>query len=91
MKEKKSPATAPATTPAATTGALFGKDNYRWMIIGIVLVAVGILLMSGGKSSDPNVFKAEEVYSFRRITLAPIIILIGLGIEVYAIFKKPKA
>lgn len=87
MKEKKSPAPA----PAATTGALFGKDNYRWMIIGIVLVAVGILLMSGGKSADPNVFKAEEVYSFRRITLAPIIILIGLGIEVYAIFKKPKA
>ena len=90
MKEKKAPATA--TTPAAaTTGALFGKDNYRWMIIGIVLVALGILLMSGGKSADPNVFKSEEVYSFRRITLAPIIILIGLGIEVYAIFKKPKA
>lgn len=62
-----------------------------WMIIGIVLVAVGILLMSGGKSADPNVFKDNEVYSFRRITLAPIIILIGLGIEVYAIFKKPKA
>ena len=89
MKEKKAP--APATTPAATTGALFGKDNYKWMIIGIVLVAIGILLMAGGKSADPNVFKSDEVYSFRRITLAPIIILIGLGIEVYAIFKKPKA
>lgn len=89
MKEKKAPSSA--TTPAANAGALFGKDNYRWMIIGIVLVAVGILLMSGGKSADPNVFKSDEVYSFRRITLAPIIILIGLGIEVYAIFKKPKA
>ena len=89
MKEKKAP--APAATPAATTGALFGKDNYKWMIIGIVLVAIGILLMAGGKSADPNVFKSDEVYSFRRITLAPIIILIGLGIEVYAIFKKPKA
>ena len=88
MKEKK--ASAPAATPA-TTGALFGRDNYKWMIIGIVLVAVGILLMAGGKSADPNVFKSDEVYSFRRITLAPIIILIGLGIEVYAIFKKPKA
>jgi hypothetical protein len=92
MKEKKqATSTAPVTTPTATTGALFGRDNYKWMIIGIVLVAVGILLMSGGKSADPNVFKADEVYSFRRITLAPIIILIGLGIEVYAIFKKPKA
>jgi hypothetical protein len=47
--------------------------------------------MSGGKSADPNVFKNEEVYSFRRITIAPILILLGLGIEVYAIFKKPKA
>jgi hypothetical protein len=89
MKEKKAPATAPA--PAATTGNLFSKDNYIWMIAGIVLVVVGILLMSGGKSPDPNVFKDNEVYSFRRITLAPILILIGLGIEVYAIFKKPKA
>ena len=91
MKEKKQ-ATAHAPAPAATTsGNLFGKENYMWMIIGIVLVAIGILLMSGGKSADPNVFKADEVYSFRRITLAPIVILIGLGIEVYAIFKKPKA
>jgi hypothetical protein len=46
--------------------------------------------MSGGKSTDPNVFKENEVYSVRRITIAPIIILLGLGIEVYAIFKKPK-
>jgi Protein of unknown function (DUF3098). len=61
------------------------------MLAGIVLVAIGILLMAGGKSEDPNVFKANEVYSFRRITLAPIVILLGLGIEIYAIFKKPKA
>jgi hypothetical protein len=89
MKEKKhAPTPAPVTT---TTGNLFSKENYYWMIAGIALVAIGILLMSGGKSADPNVFKADEVYSFRRITLAPILILIGLGIEVYAIFKKPKA
>ena len=89
MKEtKKAPAPAPV---ASTTGSLFGKENYMWMIAGIALVAIGILLMSGGKSADPNVFKENEVYSFRRITLAPIIILIGLGIEVYAICKKPKA
>lgn len=90
MKEKKQ-APAPAPAPAATSGNLFSKENYYWMIAGIVLVAIGILLMSGGKSADPNVFKPNEVYSFRRITLAPILILIGLGIEVYAIFKKPKA
>ena len=90
MKEKKQ-APAPASASPTTTGNLFSKDNYIWMIAGIVLVVLGILLMSGGKSPDPNVFKDNEVYSFRRITLAPILILIGLGIEVYAIFKKPKA
>mgnify|MGYP001194588462 CR=1 FL=1 len=84
MKEKKQ---TPATSSA---GNLFGKDNYIWMIAGLVLVSIGLLLMAGGKSDDPNVFLPEEVYSFRRITLAPIVILLGLGIEVYAIFKKPK-
>jgi hypothetical protein len=75
------------TAPAAS---LFTRDNYIWMIAGIILVGIGIILMSGGKSDDPNVFKENEVYSFRRITVAPILILLGLGIEVYAIFKKPK-
>jgi hypothetical protein len=60
------------------------------MIAGIILVAIGIILMAGGKSDDPNVFKANEVYSVRRITIAPILILLGLGVEVYAIFKRPK-
>jgi len=81
MKEKKQ--IAPAVN-------LFSKDNYIWMIAGVVLVALGIILMSGGKSTDPNVFRDNEVYSVRRITIAPIVILLGLGIEVYAIFKKPK-
>jgi NhaP-type Na+/H+ or K+/H+ antiporter len=81
MKEKKQ--IAPAVS-------LFSKDNYIWMIAGVVLVALGIILMSGGKSTDPNVFRENEVYSVRRITIAPIVILLGLGIEVYAIFKKPK-
>jgi hypothetical protein len=83
MKEVKK-----QTAPAAS---LFNKDNYIWMIAGIILVAIGIILMAGGKSDDPNIFKENEVYSFRRITIAPIVILLGLGIEVYAIFKKPKA
>jgi hypothetical protein len=83
MKETKK-----TTAPAAS---LFTKDNYMWMIAGIIVMAIGIILMAGGKSDDPNVFKDNEVYSTRRITIAPILILLGLGVEVYAIFKKPKA
>ncbi len=70
---------------------LFYKDNYLWMGIGIAIVLLGFLLMAGGKSSDPNVFNEDEVYSFRRITLAPILIIAGLMVEVYAIMKRPKA
>lgn len=70
---------------------LFTKDNYIWMAVGIAIVLLGFLLMSGGKSADPKVFDESEVYSFRRITLAPILIMAGLMVEVYAIMKKPKA
>jgi hypothetical protein len=68
---------------------LFGKLNLRWMAIGAVVILAGILLMAGGKSTDPNVFSDSEVYSFRRITVAPLLIIAGLLIEVYAIMKKP--
>ncbi len=70
--------------------ALFSRDNYMWMLIGVAMIAVGMLLMAGGKSSDPNVFDANEVYSARRITVAPLLILAGLVVEIYAIFKSPK-
>ena len=66
----------------------FGKSNYTWMLIGAACIVIGMLLMSGGKSPNPNVFDPNEVYSFRRITLAPIVIIIGFVIEIYAIFKK---
>jgi hypothetical protein len=66
----------------------FGKSNYTWMLVGAALILAGMLLMAGGKSLDPNVFNADEVYSFRRITLAPILIIAGFCIEVFAIFKK---
>ena len=69
---------------------LFDKENYMWMIGGVALIFIGFLLMSGGKSPDPHKFNYDEIYSFRRITLAPIVILIGFGIEVFAIMKKPK-
>jgi uncharacterized membrane protein len=70
---------------------LFAKENYTWMIIGAVVIALGMFLMSGGKNTDPNVFDTNQVYSTTRITVAPIVIVIGLLIEVYAIFKKPKS
>ncbi|MBV8254199.1 MAG: DUF3098 domain-containing protein [Chitinophaga sp.] len=69
---------------------IFPKENYRIMLIGIIVIIVGFLLMLGGKSTDPNTFNASEVYSFRRITLAPIVIVGGLLIEVYAIMRRPK-
>lgn len=67
---------------------VFGKKNYIMMAIGIAVIAFGFILMSGGGSDDPNVFN-PAIYNFRRIRLAPTIILIGFGIEVYAILLDP--
>lgn len=67
----------------------FGKENYRLMLIGLAFIVVGFLLMIGGGSSDPTKFN-PEIFSFRRITLAPILILAGYVIEIFAIMKKPK-
>jgi len=72
------------------TDTLFGKDNILWMLIGVAVMVLGIFLMSGGKSEDPNVFDVNKVYSTTRITIAPILIIVGLLIEVYAIMKKSK-
>lgn len=69
---------------------LFTKENYTWMLIGGVVIALGMMLMSGGRSADPKVFDTKEVYSTTRITIAPILIIFGLLVEVYAIFRKPK-
>ena len=66
------------------TEFLFGKKNYVWMLIGLAVIAVGFVLMSGGGSEDPAIFN-EEIYNFRRIRLAPTVVLIGFAIEVYAI------
>jgi len=67
---------------------LFGKRNYIIMIIGVVIILFGFLLMAGGGSDDPSVFN-EDIYNFRRIRLAPTIVLIGLAVEVYAIMANP--
>ncbi len=68
---------------------LFGKENYKWMVIGLVVMAIGFFLMAGGKSSDPNVFQDKDVYSTTRITIAPLLIIAGLIIEIFAIMRKP--
>ncbi len=68
---------------------LFGKRNYIIMLVGILVIALGFILMAGGGSDDPTVFN-EEIYNFRRIRLAPTLVLIGLAIEIYAIFANPK-
>jgi len=79
-----------ATEKSNTTkrSLTFGKDTYLWMGIGFALVILGMLLMSGGRGDDPAVFDESVIYSFRRITLAPIVILAGLGTVIYAILKK---
>lgn len=64
-------------------------ENYKLMLIGFVIVVVGFILMAGGGSDDPNVFN-EDMFNFRRITLAPILVLGGFAFEIYAIMKKPK-
>ena len=74
------------------TPKLFSKDNYLWMAIGLVLIALGMFLMAGGQSNtDPAVFNKAALYSPMRITVAPILILAGLVVEVFAIFRKPKS
>jgi hypothetical protein len=73
------------------TPAIFNKDNYLWMLGGIILIALGMFLMSGGKSNTvPTEFDKDAVYSTTRITIAPILILAGLVVEIFAIFKKSK-
>ena len=68
---------------------LFEKVNYKILLIGLGVIALGFLLMSGGGSDDPKVFN-EAVFSFRRIRLAPTVVLIGFGITIYSIFKTTK-
>ncbi|WP_111708991.1 DUF3098 domain-containing protein [Lutibacter citreus] len=66
---------------------LFGKKNYTLMLVGIGIIALGFILMAGGGSDNPEVFN-EDIYNFRRIRLAPTLVLIGLAIEIYAIMAK---
>ncbi len=67
------------------------KENYILLIIGFAIIVLGFILMIGGKSDDPTIFNEEELFSFRRITLAPIVVLAGFIFEIWAIMKKPKS
>ena len=67
-----------------------GKENYIYLTIGFIIIIIGFLLMVGGGSDDPNVFNSEEIFSFRRIVLAPVVVLFGFLFEIWAIMKKPK-
>lgn len=89
MSKDKKAATAPVHK-GKKEGFAFGPENYKLMIIGLIVLFSGYLLMVGGGSDDPKVFN-PEIFSFRRITLAPIVILIGFVIEIFAIMKKSKA
>lgn len=81
MGEQKRKETAKATF-------VFGKKNYKFMFIGLMIIALGFILMSGGGSDDPNIFN-PEIFHWRRIRLAPTLVLIGFGIQVYAILLNP--
>ncbi len=72
--------------PAKTI--LFGKENYTLIVVGLAIVLIGFFLMSGGQQASPDEW-SEEIYSFQRITLAPIVILTGLGVVILSIFKTP--
>ncbi len=98
-KKYKNLATEPvvkSTTNSDNNPFYFGKENYKWMLIGLVFIVVGFLLMMGPDANtvdgkyDPNVWN-EGIFSIRRIRIAPILVVTGFAIEVYAILKRNKA
>ena len=93
MKSKK--VTTATTTEKITVkqspDSLFDKANLLWMLAGVGIMILGFILMAGGRSEDPNVFNADEVYSTRRITIAPILVLAGLVVLIVSIFRHPKS
>ena len=69
---------------------LFSKKNYQWMFLGLLFISVGFIIMSGGESKDPMIFN-DEIFNFRRIRLAPALVLFGFGLAIYSIFVKSKS
>lgn len=86
-KAKTRPSTRIRVEKKQTEPLLFSKDNYAWMLLGVGLIVLGMFLMSGGSMPSPDVWEDDIIYSARRTILAPIVILAGLAVEIYAIFK----
>lgn len=77
-----------STSEVAKEGTMiFGRENFKWILIGLALITFGMILMVGGSMPSPDVWDESLIYSHRRITLAPLVILTGLAVEIYAIFK----
>jgi len=77
-----------STSKKSDAELTFGRETFKWMGIGIALMALGYVMMLGGNNEDPNVWDPDVIYSHRIITLAPLLILAGLGVQIFAIFKK---
>lgn len=88
--KKQSKGANPKKDPVKKENFPFGKQNYRLMFIGLALITLGFILMSGGANNNPEVFN-EEIFNHRRITVAPLLILAGYVVEIFAIMKKPKS
>ena len=94
QKGKVTPAAAAPAKPKSVANNLpflFDKQNYMIMVAGIAVIIVGFMLMTGKANDNPAVFNSDDIYSFRRITLAPVVVMIGFLIEIYAILKRPAA
>jgi len=90
MKAKKPEASQTKTTSEAPQAVfLFEKTNYLFLLVGIAVICIGFLLMAGGGSDDPKVFN-EAIFNFRRIRLAPTVVLAGFGLTIFAVLKNPK-
>ncbi|MBL7816069.1 MAG: DUF3098 domain-containing protein [Saprospiraceae bacterium] len=84
----KAKADTPSVFGQRNDKLVFGKETYKWMLIGIAIMAVGFILMSGGSMPDPNTWDESIIYSSTRTVVAPFLILSGLGVQIFAIFKK---
>jgi len=85
VKTAEKVAVSPRTKP--NVEMTFNKENFKWLAIGIGLIAIGMILMIGGFNENPNVWDESQIYGFQRTVLAPFVILSGLAVNIYALFK----
>ncbi|HKK88132.1 MAG TPA: DUF3098 domain-containing protein [Saprospiraceae bacterium] len=88
-KNQKRTSSRKQKAPKVKNELIFGRVNYLWMLGGAILIVIGLALMTGGKMPSPEVWDDQLIYSFRRTVLAPIVILAGFVVEIFAVFKKP--